>query len=97
MVASKLPYYYTFQIQQENPFRIVNVNKWEEGGDIPSTIYQVFPDGRRGAGQCSCPAYKVCKHIKCVADLFSDPAKHAFPWQWQWSESEGWKPTGDMI
>lgn len=87
--------YYTFQLMQVNPWRIIRVNKWAEGDQEPTQWYEVFPDGRAGAGQCSCPAYRVCKHIRCVEEAWRT-GKNTELWKWRWTEKGGWEENHDI-
>lgn len=85
-------YYYTFRPTQDpNKWEAV---KWDEANDeVPTIVYTVEPffGGYRGA--CSCPAWRQCKHIKCVQSLLqSEKSERAH--LLRWTEKRGWQESG---
>lgn len=95
VVYAKMQYFYTFKVvsQDGEPFK-VDCMKWEEAtGEGPVEIYHVKPEHQWMA--CSCPAYRKCKHQKCVEELLED-GKIQELWKWRWDEKKGWQPLDDI-
>lgn len=86
--------YYTFREIQRNPFRRIEVAKWDENDSMPLETYEVLPEGRKGRFMCSCPAYVVCKHSKAVLEAMKDGKINEL-YNWRWSVA-GWQRCGDM-
>lgn len=96
MVRAKLQYYYTFKIVsgEGEPLK-VEAHKWEEEtGDHSGDTYIVRPDGASFIS-CSCPAFKECKHLRCVKEAIQDGKAQEF-WNWRWDEKNGWKKVDDI-
>lgn len=98
MVRAKLQYYYTFKVtsKQGEPLR-VECHKWEEEtGEHSGTTYIVAPEKLEAwLGKCSCPAYRTCKHVKCVEEALADGKAQEF-WKWRWDEKNGWAELKDI-
>lgn len=98
MVRAKLQYYYTFKVVSgmlPGEELVVECHKWEEEtGDHAGDIYKVRPDGSTFVS-CSCPAYRECKHLKCVKEARAD-GKIDELWKWRWDENQGWKELDDL-
>ena len=85
-------YYYTFR-QTDDPNKW-DALKWDEMNDeVPTITYVVEPffGGYRGA--CSCPAWRQCKHIKCVQFLLQS-GRHTEAHMLRWTEKGGWQEIG---
>jgi hypothetical protein len=98
MVRASLQYYYTFKVVSSSgePLK-VEAHKWEEEtGDHSGTTYTVEPEKLEAwLGQCSCPAYRKCKHIKCVEEVLQDGRIYEL-WKWRWNEKHGWSELKDI-
>lgn len=94
MVRAKLQYYYTFKVISSASDELrVEAHKWDEMGGHEET-YVVRPTGCTFVA-CTCPAYRECKHLKCVKDTLVD-GKIDELWKWRWDEKQGWTKLGDI-
>jgi len=96
MVRAKLQYYYTFKVANDGSETgqvIVECHKWEELSGEHADTYRVKP-GVEWMG-CSCPAYRHCKHQKCVQETI-ETGKFRELWKWRWDEKHGWQELKDI-
>lgn len=94
MVKAKLNYYYTFKVVSKPREELrVEAHKWDEMGGHEET-YIVRPSGCSFIA-CTCPAYKECKHLKCVKEACVD-GKIDHLWEWKWDEKNGWARLDDI-
>lgn len=94
MVRAKLQYYYTFKPKViDGELKVVECHKWEEATGEHAEMYRVQV-GVEWRG-CSCPAYRACKHQKCVRELI-ESGRIQEPWKWRWDEKAGWQEMDDI-
>jgi hypothetical protein len=94
MVAA-LKYYYTFKVAPtvDGTALVVECHKWEEATGEHVETYRVKP-GQQYMG-CTCPAYRTCKHQKCVDEALED-GKIGELWKWRWDEKNKWTELKDI-
>jgi hypothetical protein len=95
-MANHKTVYYTFRLLQLEPL-MVQAMKWDSmvSEEVPLDTYLVKPDNAGYFGACSCPAYRECKHYKCVQEAKTD-GKLDELWKWIWTEKNGWLPVDDI-
>lgn len=94
-MPKKVTYYYTFKVselKEDGGLKTVECTKWEELGE-PVGVYKVKP-GHYFQG-CDCPAYRQCKHQKCVDEAIETGKIEAL-WEWRWDEVNGWTRLNDI-
>lgn len=94
-VSNPKSVYYTFRKVRDIPL-LVEAMKWDDNvsDEIPVETYKVKPEDQ-GMFKCSCPAYRECKHYKCVHEAIQD-GKIDELWSWMWSERGGWQRVDDI-
>lgn len=94
-MANPKSVYYTFRKVKDAPLT-VEALKWDDNvsDELPVATYIVRPEGG-GLSKCSCPAYRECKHFKCVTEAMSDGKIDEF-WHWIWHEKKGWERVEDI-
>ena len=95
-MARKVKFYYTFKVVDEpndsgESIR-VECHKWEATGEH-LLVYKVRPNTEWQG--CSCPAWRTCKHQKCVAEML-ESGKIQEPHKWRWDEVNGWQQLSDI-
>lgn len=94
-MANPKSVYYTFRKVKDGPLT-VEAKKWDDmvSEDVPIETYIVRPEGA-GLSRCSCPAYRECKHYKCVVEAMADNKINEL-WAWKWTEHQGWIKLDDI-
>lgn len=95
-MAKPAKFYYTFKRvlpAEAGMLEKVECHKWEASGEHTGVVYKVIP-GTSWQG-CDCPAWRECKHQKCVQEAF-DSGKIDELWKWRWDEKGGWQMLDDI-
>jgi hypothetical protein len=89
MVTAKERYYYTYR-RTEDPNKW-SCNKWDVFDDErPVATYVVEPFWAGWRGECSCPAYITCKHIKQLQAALQGGNEDKLPFM-KWDPKNGWQ------
>lgn len=94
-MANPKSVYYTFRKVVDEPL-VVEARKWDDmvSEEEPIETYRVLPNGN-ALSRCSCPAYRECKHFRCVHELIAT-GRLDNAWEWMWHEKNGWTKLDDI-
>ena len=87
--------YYTFRLL-EGESLTVQCMKWDSmvSEDEPIETYKIQPDNPSYFGACDCPAYRKCKHLKCVLEAQEQGFLDNI-WEYIWRERSGWEKSDE--
>lgn len=94
-MANPKSVYYTFRKVKDAPLT-VEAKKWDDNvsDELPVETYVVRPEGI-GLSKCSCPAYRECKHYKCVHEAMQSGFIDML-YEYMWTERRGWQKLDDI-